>query len=186
MGERVAYIRVSSLEQNEARQKEALAKFHIDKIFIEKASGKDTNRPQLQRMLEYIREGDTVYVAELSRLGRSTGDLLRIIGQIKDKGADFQSVKEKIDTDSPSGKLQLTMLAAIAEFERDMIRERQAEGIAIAKREGKYKGRKRKEIQNMAQIAEKRKMGVPVASLAREAGVSRNTLYRLLKMEEEK
>ena len=75
MGERVAYIRVSSLEQNEARQKEALANFHIDKIFIEKASGKDTNRPQLQRMLEYIREGDTVYVTELSRLGRSTGDL---------------------------------------------------------------------------------------------------------------
>ena len=186
MGEKVAYIRVSTVEQNEARQTEALAGYKMDKVFIEKASGKDTNRPQLQRMLEYIREGDTVFVTELSRLGRSTADLLSIIQQIKDKGADFQSLKEKIETNTPAGKLQLTMLAAIAEFERDMIKERQAEGIAIAKREGKYKGRAQKKLDNIAQIAEKKKMGVAVAKLAKEAGVSRPTLYRLLNDYEEK
>ena len=181
----VAYIRVSTIEQNESRQREAIAGYKMDKIFIEKASGKNMERPQLQTMLEYIREGDTVFVTELSRLGRNTRDLLNIVQQIKDKGAEFQSIKEKIDTSSPSGKLQLTMLAAIAEFERDMIKERQAEGIAIAKREGKYKGRKPKEILNIAQIAEKHKLGVPLASLAREAGVSRPTLRKLLAEYEE-
>ena len=141
-GKNIAYVRVSTIEQNEARQKEALEKYEIDRWFIEKASGKDTNRPQLQEMLMYIREDDTVYVEEFSRLGRSTADLLATVQAIEDAGAKFVSLKENFDTSTPVGRLQMTMMAAIAEFERAMILERQKEGIAIAKGEGKYKGRK--------------------------------------------
>ena len=117
-GKNIAYVRVSTAEQNETRQKEALKKYDIDKWFIEKASGKDTNRPRLQEMLEYIREDDTVYVEEFSRLGRSTADLLNTVQQIEDVGAKFVSLKENFDTKTPTGKLQMTMMAAIAEFER--------------------------------------------------------------------
>ena len=180
MGAKVGYIRVSTIEQNEARQTEALSSVGVDKIFMDKASGKDTNRPQHKQMLEYIREGDIVYVTELSRLGRSTSDLLNIITQMKARGVSFQSLKEKIDTDSPAGKLQLTMLAAIAEFERDMIHERQAEGIAIAKKEGKYKGRKPVAV-DIESIQKKHDMGVPLAVIARENKISRTTLYKLIR-----
>ena len=148
-GKNVAYVRVSTVEQNEARQREALQTYGIDKWFIEKASGKDTKRPELQAMLEYIREDDTVYVEEFSRLGRSTADLLSIVQQIEEAGAKFISIKENFDTKTPTGKLQMTMMAAIAEFERAMILERQREGIAIAKREGKYKGRKAVSVPNI-------------------------------------
>ena len=184
MGAKVADIRVSTVEQNEARQMEAMSAIGVDKIFMDKASGKDTNRPQLKMMLDYIREGDTVYVTELSRLGRSTADLLNLINQMRDKGVAFQSLKEKIDTDTASGKLQLTMLAAISEFERDMIRERQAEGIAVAKKAGKYKGRKAVELAEIEDVKRKREMGVPVAVLARQYKISRTTLYKLLKANE--
>ena len=109
-GKNIAYVRVSTLEQNEARQREALQPYNIDKWFIEKASGKDTQRPKLQEMLEYIREDDTVYVEEFSRLGRSTADLLAIVQQIEDSGATFISLKEKFDTHTPAGKLQMTMI----------------------------------------------------------------------------
>ena len=185
MGENIGYVRVSSAEQNPARQLDALAGFCVqgkDKIFIEYQSGKNiSDRPELQKMLEYIREGDTVYVSELSRLGRSVRDLLNLIEQIKEKGASFRSVKENFETETPSGKLQFTMLAAISEFERDTIRERQAEGIAIAKEKGVYKGRKAKSIENIDELIKKRNMGVSVAQLAREVGVSRPTLYKIFK-----
>ena len=148
-GKNVAYVRVSIVEQNEARQREALKEYDIDRWFIEKASGKDTKRPELQAMLDYIREDDTVYVEEFSRLGRSTADLLSIVQRIEDTGAKFISIKENFDTKTPAGKLQMTMMAAIAEFERAMILERQREGIAIAKREGKYKGRKAISVPNI-------------------------------------
>ena len=154
-GKNIAYVRVSTLEQNEARQREALQPYNIDKWFIEKASGKDTQRPKLQEMLEYIREDDTVYVEEFSRLGRSTADLLATVKQIEDTGAKFISLKEKFDTHTPAGKLQMTMMAAIAEFERSMILERQREGIAIAKREGKYKGRKAVSVPNIGEYYQK-------------------------------
>ena len=149
-GKNIAYVRVSTAEQNETRQKEALKKYDIDKWFIEKASGKDTNRPRLQEMLEYIREDDTVYVEEFSRLGRSTADLLNTVQQIEDVGAKFVSLKENFDTKTPTGKLQMTMMAAIAEFERSMILERQREGIAIAKREGKRSEEHTSELQSHA------------------------------------
>ena len=181
-GKNIAYVRVSTAEQNETRQKEALKKYDIDKWFIEKASGKDTNRPRLQEMLEYIREDDTVYVEEFSRLGRSTADLLNTVQQIEDVGAKFVSLKENFDTKTPTGKLQMTMMAAIAEFERSMILERQREGIAIAKREGKYKGRKAVSVPNIGTYYDKymRRKGTKV-SIAHELGISRTTLDKLFR-----
>ena len=178
--QKVAYIRVSTEEQNDARQREAMASHGIDRYFIDHASGKNMDRPQLQEMLKYIREGDTVYVSEFARLGRSTADLLQLVQQIQDSGAHLISLKESFDTSTPAGKLQMTMLAAIAEFERAMILERQREGIAIAKREGKYKGRKQISVPNIADYydsymrREKNK-----TEIAKELGISRNTLDRL-------
>ena len=177
-GKNVAYIRVSTIDQNEARQRVALQKYNIDRWFIEKASGRDANRPKLQEMLEFIREDDVVYVEEFSRLGRSTADLLTIVR--KDTGARFVSLKEQFDTTTPAGRLQMTMMAAIAEFERDMILERQREGIAIAKAAGKYKGRKEITIPNIGEYYEKymTRQGTKV-SIAAELGISRTTLDRL-------
>lgn len=181
-GKNIAYVRVSTVEQNEARQREALKVFNIDKWFVEKASGKDTKRPKLQEMLEYIRDDDTVYVEEFSRLGRSTADLLATVQQIEDTGAKFVSLKENFDTKTPAGKLQMTMMAAIAEFERAMILERQREGIAIAKREGKYKGRKAVSIPNIGEYYERymSRQGTKT-SIAAELGISRTTLDKLFK-----
>ena len=181
-GKNIAYVRVSTVEQNEARQREALKAFNIDKWFVEKASGKDAKRPILQEMLEYIREDDTVYVEEFSRLGRSTADLLASVQRIEDSGAKFVSLKENFDTKTPAGKLQMTMMAASAEFERAMILERQREGIAIAKREGKYKGRKAVFVPNIGEYYQKymTRQGTKT-SIATELGISRTTLDKLFK-----
>ena len=179
-GKNVAYVRVSTVEQNESRQREALQAYDIDKWFVEKASGKDTKRPELQAMLDYIREDDVVYVEEFSRLGRSTSDLLSIVQRIEDTGAKFISIKENFDTKTPAGKLQMTLLAAIAEFERAMILERQREGIAIAKREGKYKGRKAISVPNIGDYYDRymKRQGTKT-SIALELGISRTTLDKL-------
>lgn len=142
-GQKVGYIRVSSIEQNTESQKSLLDKIGMDKIFEEKISGKNTNRPQLQAMLEYVREGDTVYVKDLSRLARNTKDLLDIVEYLTNKGVALKSIKESIDTSTAFGKLILTFLGAIYQFERDNLKERQEIGIAIAKQKGKYKGRKK-------------------------------------------
>ena len=179
-GKNIAYIRVSTIEQNEARQQEALKSYHIDKWFIEKASGKDTKRPVLQEMLDYIREDDTVYVEEFSRLGRSTADLLATVKQIEECVAKFVSLKENFDTKPPAGRLQMTMMAAIAEFERAMILERQREGIALAKKAGKYKGRKQIEIKDIGDYYNRymtRK--ATKTQIAQELKLSRNTVSRL-------
>lgn len=179
-GKNIAYVRVSTVEQNEARQSEALESYEIDKWFIEKASGKDTNRPKLQELLEYVREDDTVYVEEFSRLGRSTSDLLSIVQMIEDAGAKFKSLKENFDTSTPTGRLQMTMMAAIAEFERAMILERQREGIAIAKREGKYKGRKQISVPNIGEYYERyMRREINKTEISKELKISRNTLNRL-------
>lgn len=142
-GQNIAYIRVSTLEQNTESQFEILKQYKIDKYFEEKISAKNTNRPKLMEMLDYVRNGDTVYVKDFSRLARSTKDLLEILEKLENKGVKLVSNKENLDTSSPAGKLMVTMLGAIYEFERANLLERQKDGIAIAKREGKYKGRKK-------------------------------------------
>lgn len=181
-GKNIAYVRVSTIEQNEARQREALQPCRIDKWFIEKASGKDANRPVLLELLEYIREDDTVYVEEFSRLGRSTADLLAIVQQIEDSGAKFVSLKENFDTKTPAGRLQMTMMAAIAEFERAMILERQREGIEIAKRAGKYKGRKKINVPDIGTYYNRYMTRQATKTMiAAELGVSRTTLDKLFR-----
>ena len=143
---RIAYVRVSTVEQNEARQIEALKKYDIEKWFTEKCSGKNTDRPKLQEMMDFAREGDEIYIHDFSRLARSTKDLLSIIERLDAKGVKLISNKENLDTHTPTGKLMLTMIGAISEFERATILERQREGIIIAKREGRMSGRKQKVI----------------------------------------
>ena len=178
---KVAYVRVSTEEQNEARQREALEKHGIDKWFVEKASGKDTsNRPELQRMLDWVREGDAVYIHDLSRIARSTKDLLSILDVLEAKGVHLLSNKESIDTSSATGKLIVTVIGAISEFELANLHERQREGIAIAKRNGVYKGRKAIMIPDIDRHYERyMRREVSKAALARELGISRPTLDRL-------
>lgn len=142
-GQNIAYIRVSTLEQNTESQFEILKQYKIDKYFEEKISAKNTNRPKLMEMLDYVRNSDTVYVKDFSRLARSTKDLLEILEKLENKGVKLVSNKENLDTSTPAGKLMVTMLGAIYEFERANLLERQKDGIAVAKREGKYKGRKK-------------------------------------------
>lgn len=141
--QKVAYVRVSTEEQSYESQMEAIKDLEFAKVFTEKRSAKDTNRPELQNMLDYVREGDTVYVKDFSRLARSTKDLLSIIDILETKKVKLISIKEKLDTSTPSGKLMVTMLGAIYEFERANLLERQKDGIAVAKKEGRYKGRKK-------------------------------------------
>ena len=178
---KVAYVRVSTIEQNDGRQKEALQKYPIDKWFIEKASGKDTKgRKQLQDMLEYVRAEDTVYIESFSRLARNTQDLLNIVERLQKKGVELHSLKENIDTSTPSGRLMLTMIAAIAQFERECILERQREGIALAKHEGKYKGRNKiAKPENWQELLEEyntRKL--TATALAQKCKVSRALVYK--------
>ena len=138
----IAYIRVSTVDQNEVRQVATLKPFNIDKWFIEKISGKNTGRPKFTEMMDYIREEDTIYIKDFSRLSRSTRDLLNIIDELKNKEIRLISLKENLDTSTPTGKLMLTMIAAINEFKRTNLLERQKEGIKIVKEKGIYKGRK--------------------------------------------
>lgn len=179
---RIGYVRVSTEEQNEARQVEALQKLGVEKIYIEKKSGKNLDRPVLQEMLDFIREGDTVYVHDLSRISRSLTDLLNLVELLQKKKVHFISNKEQVDTTTPTGRLFLSIVGAINEFERTNLLERQREGIAIAKRVGKYKGRKARTLDNVAELydmwirREKSK-----AEIARDYQISRPTLDRLFK-----
>ena len=184
---RVAYVRVSTVEQNEARQTEALEKFNIEKWYIEKVSGKDTKREQLQLMLDFVREGDEIYVMDFSRLSRSVQDLLSIVDLLNEKNVKLVSLKESLDTSTPTGKLMLTVIGAIAEFERINILERQREGIAIAKKEGKYKGRKAMELDNWEEVYASWKNGeITAVAASRLLGINRGTFYnRAKKFEKE-
>ncbi len=139
----IGYARVSTAEQNEVRQLHSFEGYteKIKKVFIDKVSGKNMERPQLKAMLDYVREGDVVVVSDFSRLARSTKDMLLIVQELTDKGVGLISLKEQVDTDTPQGRFMLTVFAALAELERETILQRQREGIAIAKQEGKYRGR---------------------------------------------
>ena len=180
----IAYVRVSTLEQNTDRQCEGLKKYGIDKWFIDKCSGKNTDRPQLKAMLEYVREDDTVYVHDFSRLARSTKDLLELVETLNSKGVHLVSNKENLDSRTPTGKLMLTMIAAINEFERTNLLERQREGIAIAKEKGVYKGRKPVDVSRdvLMELYEQYMMRkLTKAQMAKELNVSRPTLDKLIK-----
>lgn len=180
----VAYVRVSTVEQNEARQLEALEKYNIEKWYTEKVSGKDTNRPKLQEMLEFVRDGDTIYIHDFSRLARSTKDLLDIVETLQKKGVNLVSNKENIDSSTPTGRLMLTMIASINEFERQNLLERQREGIEIAKREGKFKGGQVKRIDEATftkYYEEYKERKINKGQLAEKLNISRPTLDKLLK-----
>ena len=179
---RVSYVRVSTAEQNEARQTEALKQHNIEKWYVEKVSAKDTKREQLQLMLDFVREGDEVYVMDFSRLSRSVQDLLNIVDLLNNKKVKLVSLKENLDTSTATGKLMLTMIGAIAEFERQNILERQREGIAIAKREGKYKGRKPLKLDNFNEVYHQWKNGeITAVSASRILGINRSTFYKKVK-----
>ena len=139
---KVGYVRVSTTEQNTARQESLMESLGVEKIYIEKISGKDKKRPQLQEMMTFVREGDTVIVESISRFARNVRDLLDLVEQLKEKKVEFVSKKENIDTSTPAGQFMLTVFGAMAQLERDTILERQREGIEEAKKLGKYKGRK--------------------------------------------
>lgn len=180
----IAYVRVSTLEQNTDRQCEGLKKYGIDKWFIDKCSGKNTDRPNLKAMLEYVREDDTVYVHDFSRLARSTKDLLELVETLNSKGVHLVSNKENLDSRTPTGKLMLTMIAAINEFERTNLLERQREGIAIAKEKGVYKGRKPVDVSRevlMELYGQYMMRKLTKAQMAKELNVSRPTLDKLIK-----
>lgn len=181
---KIAYVRVSTVEQNEQRQIEGLEKHGIDKWYIEKVSGKSTNRPELQKMLSEVQNGDVIYVHDFSRLARSTKDLLEIVESLNKRNIHIVSNKENIDTNTNSGKLMLTMFAAIYEFERTNMLERQAEGIEIAKRENKYAncGRKKTQITDEYEklISQYVDGKITKVQLAVMMNVSRPTLNRIL------
>lgn len=139
---KIGYIRVSTEHQATARQQEIMDSYQVDRIFSEKLSGASTDRPQLKAMLDYVREGDTLYIESISRLGCSAKDLLNIIDTLTDKKVTLISHKEKIDTDTSTGKFMLTVFAALSQLEREQLKQRQREGIEIAKAQGKYTGRK--------------------------------------------
>lgn len=179
---KIGYVRVSTEEQNEARQVEALQKRGVEKIYIEKKSGKNLDRPVLQEMLDYIREGDTVYVHDLSRISRSLTDLLNLVELLQKKGVHLVSEKESVNTETPTGRLFLSIVGAINEFERTNLLERQREGIEIAKRAGKYKGRKPRTLDNIAALYDmwiRREKGK--SQISRDYQISRPTLDRLFK-----
>ena len=178
MGQRVGYLRVSTVDQNTERQLDGIA---LDKVFTDKASGKDTNRPELMRALEYVREGDILVVHSMDRLARNLEDLRRIVRELTGRGVRVEFGKESLTftgEDSAMNTLLLSMLGAVAEFERSMILERQREGIAIAKAAGKYKGRKAALSQDQArELSDRLANGESVTALAGEYGVSRQTVY---------
>lgn len=184
-GERIGYIRVSSLEQNTDRQLDGL---ELDNIFTDKVSGKSTDRPALQEMLRHLRKGDQLFVHSMDRLARNLIDLRQMVAELTAKGVRVQFMKEGLTftgDDAPMSMLMLSIMGAVAEFERSIIRERQAEGIKIAKTKGVYKGRKASlTYDQVEEVRLKVAAGVPKAKIAREYKCNRETLYRYLRQGE--
>ena len=182
LGQRIGYIRVSSLDQHEDRQLEGI---EVAKTFIDKASGKDTKRPQLEILMSFVRTGDTVVVHSMDRLAWNLDDLRRIVQTLTSRGVRIEFVKENLSftgDDLPMASLMLSVMGAFAEFERALIHERQREGIALAKQRGAYKGRKKSLSEpQVGQLRARLTTGISKAQLAREFGISRETLYQYLK-----
>jgi len=181
-GQRIGYIRVSSLDQNPERQ---LDHVQVDRVFTDKASGKDAKRPELERLLAFIRDGDTLVVHSMDRLARNLDDLRRIVQELTRRSVRIEFVKEGLTftgEDSPMATLLLSVMGAFAEFERSLIRERQREGIELAKKRGVYRGRKKiLSAEQVADLKQRVEAGAQKAGLAREFGISRETLYQCLR-----
>lgn len=177
---KIGYIRVSTTGQNTARQEVLMKELGVDEVYIDKASGKSKdNRAQLYTMLEYVRKGDTVIVESISRFARNTKDLLELVDILTKKEVEFVSKKEAIDTTTPTGKFMLTIFGAVAELEREYILQRQKEGIAIAKSEGKYKGRTRKEYPDFDKIVGLWRNGkITAVEAMKRLGMSKTSFYR--------
>lgn len=181
-GQRIGYVRVSTFEQNTDRQLDGI---ELDESFIDRASGKDTARPQLEALLKFARRGDTVLVHSMDRLARNLDDLRRIVGDLTKRGVKIQFVKESLTftgEDSPMANLMLSVMGAFAEFERALIKERQREGVALAKQRGAYKGRKKIfSDQDVSALKTRAAAGESKTQIAGDLGISRETLYQYLR-----
>lgn len=178
----VGYIRISTAGQNTARQEVLMRELGVEMVFIDRMSGKNTDRPELKRMMAFVRQGDTVVVESISRFARNTRDLLELVEQLTAKGVEFVSKKEAIDTTTPTGKFMLTIFGAVAELEREYILQRQAEGIAIAKAQGVYKGRQhivRPEFEQVVRLWRSGKLTAVEAQ--RRLDMKPSTFYRRVK-----
>lgn len=179
---KVGYVRVSSQGQNTARQEVLMQELGVERIFIDKQSGKDTSRPELKKMMDFVREGDVVIVESISRFARCTRDLLELVEQLTEKKVEFVSKKEALDTSTPSGRFVLTIFGAVAQLEREYLLQRQKEGIAIAKQDGKYKGRKpldRPELDSVVAIW--RSGEITAVEAMRRLRMSKTTFYRIVR-----
>lgn len=186
---KIGYVRVSTEEQNTARQEALMQELGVEKVYLDKASGKSKDRPALDEMIAFVREGDTVIVESISRFARNTKDLLNLVEKLIEKKVEFVSKKEAIDTTTPTGRFMLTVFGAMAQLERDQILQRQAEGIAIAKAEGKYKGRKPIEVDEALFQEQYRAWKNEETSpkfICKKLGISRPTFYRRVREYEEK
>ena len=181
-GQRIGYVRVSTLEQNTDRQLDGV---QLDEVFTDKASGKDTARPQLEALLKFARRGDIVVVHSMDRLARNLDDLRRIVSDLTRRGVQVQFMKESLNftgEDSPMANLMLSVMGAFAEFERALIKERQREGVNLAKQRGVYKGRKKSlSPEQIASLQARAAAGETKAAIARDLGISRETFYRYLR-----
>lgn len=183
-GQRVGYARVSTIDQNTGRQLEQLKNEQLDVIFEDHVSGKSLHRPELEKMLKHVRKGDTVVVSSMDRLARNVRDLRSLVDELTDRGIVVRFLKENLaftGEKNSTAKLMLTIMGAVAEFERELLLERQREGIALAKSEGKYKGGQFKlKAEQVAELRRRAEAGESKAALARELKISRQTLYDYL------
>lgn len=176
---KVGYVRVSTKEQNTVRQDKLMGELEVEKVYTDRMSGKSKERPELRKMMDFVREGDSVTVESISRFARNVRDLLDLTATLEDKGVQFISKKESIDTSTPAGKFALTVFGAMAELEREYILERQREGIAIAKSEGRMTGRPKKQIDDFESVYNAVKNGeLSATRAAKQLGISRSTWYR--------
>lgn len=179
---KIGYVRVSTEEQNTARQEIMLRELGVDELFVDRTSGKNADRPELNRMMNFVRRGDTVIVESISRFARNTRDLLDLVERLTEKQVEFVSRKEAIDTTTPTGKFMLTVFAAVAELEREYILQRQREGIAIAKQQGKYRGRPPKVYPNFERIAARWQKGeITAVQAMKQLGMSKTRFYERVK-----
>lgn len=182
---KIGYIRISTTDQNTARQEVLMEQLGVDQVYIDRMSGKNTDRPELKRMMNFVRAGDTVIVEAISRFARNTKDLLELVEQLTSKGVEFVSQKEAIDTSTPTGKFMLTIFGAVAELEREYTLQRQREGIDIAKANGVYKGRKPIERSNFDAVILRWKHGeITAAEAMRKLELKPSTFYRKVRQRE--